>query len=346
MKRSIKLALVLLSVCLVTVLGGLLMLDDSASVRALALGSDRVLLSADGQLLQTLRTDFKKRRLAWSPLKAFPKVLQDFIILAEDQRFHSHPGFDALALARAARAILSGQRVQGASTITMQVADLTRKDVLVENRPIRKGSVVHKALQIIRAVQIELMWSKAEILEAYLNLIHLRGEFQGVPALSYAFLNKDPLALSASESAVIAAMISAPNQGSTSLKRRGCLLHRRQSVGDESCANIDAAVDALFARAPHMPASPGIAPHLARRIFKENPDSSILTSTIDVGLQRQVIAILDKNLPPACTSFSVYGVCQSSEALFHLEMCAGSVQNCHTFSTDAFTVFSTVITVN
>jgi penicillin-binding protein 1C len=263
----------------------------------LSLGSDRILLASDGELLQTVRTDFKKRRLVWQPLNHFPKNLQAAVVLAEDQRFRYHLGFDPLSLGRAFLADIQGQRVQGASTISMQLSDLIQKDVLLNNGPIKKGSIFHKFAQIARALLIELKWSKNEILEAYLNLIHLRGEFQGVPAVTAAYLNKNPLALDEAESLVIASMISSPNQSSSSLKSKSCRLYRRHvNSTAASCENVNAAVDVFFNTSPAMPIGVSIAPHLARRLFNETREEAILTSTINSGLQQKVSAILEKNI--------------------------------------------------
>ncbi|MGZ3805350.1 MAG: penicillin-binding protein 1C [Pseudobdellovibrionaceae bacterium] len=260
----------------------------------LALGSDRVLLAANGEVLQTLRTDFKKRRLVWFPLDRFPKSIQDAVISAEDQRFFYHLGVDPLSMGRAFLANIQGKHLQGASTITMQLSDLIQEDVLLHNKVIKKGSLFHKLGQITQAFFIELKWSKKEILEAYLNLIHLRGEFQGVPALASAYLNKDPLALDPIESLVIASMISSPNQSASSLKAKSCLLYRKSS--EASCQQVEAIVDAFFSKAPAMPAGPNGAPHLSRRLFNENPEEALLTSTIEQGLQQKVSAILEKNI--------------------------------------------------
>ncbi|HEY8270258.1 MAG TPA: penicillin-binding protein 1C [Pseudobdellovibrionaceae bacterium] len=263
----------------------------------LSLGSDRVLLAANGDLLQNLRTDFKKRRLAWHPLQRFPESLQRAVVSAEDQRFFSHWGVDPLSLGRALLANIQGKRLQGASTITMQLSDLIQENVLLHNQVIKKGSVFHKFAQITRAFFIELKWSKKEILEAYLNLIHLRGEFQGVPALTYAYLKKDPLALEAAESLVIASMISSPNQSLISLKAKACLLNRRQDhATPPSCEKVNAAAEFFFNKSPAMPVSPNYAPHLARRLFNEFAEDAILTSTINSDLQKKVSAILEKNV--------------------------------------------------
>lgn len=277
------------------VVTGWFMTPTARDVQAMAMGSDRLLLAADGQPLQILRTDFQKRRLHWFSLNQFPAALKESVVETEDKRFYHHLGVDPIGTGRAIWAILHHRPLQGASTLTMQLSDLITKDVLIDNHTIRKGSVVHKLGQIIRALYIERKWTKDEILEAYLNLIHLRGEFQGVPALSYAYLNKHPLALDPAETQVIAAMIASPNQTAKALQEKACRLLRQRLSGD-NCESIQAAVDQFFQRAPSMPPGPNFAPHLARRLFNENPNATIITSTIDFNLQRKMQETLERNL--------------------------------------------------
>ena len=295
MKKRLKIAiLAILSLVLAAFLVGLASTPNAENVRHLALGSDRVLTTSDGEVLQTLRTDFKKRRLAWYPLSSFPMVLQNAVLQTEDRRFQSHIGFDPIALARALYANIRGQRVQGASTISMQLSDLIQDDILLRNQQIKKRSFGHKIMQLVRGVLLEVKWSKEEILEAYLNLIHLRGEFQGIPALSYAYLHKHPLALDGEEAAVIAVMISSPNQSKVSLKKKSCALLMKQGI--RNCDGVEATVESFFSNSPAMPSGPELAPHLARRIFTENKEDSIVATNININLQQKVMTILEKNM--------------------------------------------------
>ena len=272
----------------------------SAQVVQEALGSDRVLLSADGREIQTLRTDFNKRRLGWCPLSSFPRSLLQALLTSEDRHFYGHFGLDPLGFARATAANVRARfhsgphALQGASTISMQLSDLIEDGVLTHDQAITKGSFRHKMRQILGAIAIETKWTKAEILEAYINLIHLRGEFQGVPAASWAYLKKDPSALNADESSVIAALISSPNRPSASLEKRACLIKIKAFGG--GCEGLGPVVANFTNRIPSMPAVTAHAPHLAARIFSAHPDQALLTSTIDADLQKDVQAILEKNI--------------------------------------------------
>ena len=279
---------------------GFIRTPTPSDIRLRAVGSDRVLLAADGQVLQTLRTDFNKRRLSWETLEQFSEEIQIAVVESEDQRFWSHFGIDFLGLVRAVRANIAGRPVQGASTLTMQLSDLIQDDVLLRHQAIRKGSFFHKFPQIVRAIFLELRWSKKEILEGYLNLIHLKGEFQGVPAVSQAYLKKAPVALSREEAVLIAAMISSPNQKRTSLEARACqLLNRiaaRKGESSSTCETVKTLAASFFGSPPAMPEDLAVAPHLARRLFQEHPTESLVTSTLDARLQREVTAILEKNI--------------------------------------------------
>jgi penicillin-binding protein 1C len=260
----------------------------------LALGSDRVVLDRSGQVLHSLRTDFEKRRLPWQPLKSFSEPITTAVIEAEDLRFFQHWGVDMRGLVRAIWFIARGRSIQGASTITMQVADLTRPEVLAGTEGIKKGTVIGKVFQIVRALGLELRWSKEEILEAYLNLIHLRGEMQGVPAFSLSYWQISPGALGLAEAQVIAAMIVSPNQPFDRLKDRSCVLAKK--MGSADCIATENLVDGLRSIKPRLPTSFGNAPHLARRLFQEEKESSIIESTIDGSLQALATSILEKNI--------------------------------------------------
>ena len=268
-------------------------------VQTVAMGSDRVLLASDGELLQTIRTDFKRRRLAWYGLNNFSTEVKNSVVEAEDQRFFYHFGFDPIGIVRALTQDLRGHSVQGASTLSMQLSDLIEPGVLVHNRPIRKGSIFHKLGQLVRAVLLERRWSKAEILEAYLNLIHLKGEVQGVPAFSYSYFDRHPLAVDRAQALVIASLISSPNQNQAALLKRACELSNRTTHQDQalgSCAELEPVVSALFARLPKMPQSPGVAPHLARRLFYDHAKATTLTSTIDHRLQLKVMELMESSM--------------------------------------------------
>ncbi len=137
-----------------------------------------------------------------------PRPLVDAVLAAEDHRFFQHGGIDARALARATWSNLRAGRVtQGGSTITQQ---LVKMRVLTPRR-----TLVRKVREAWLAEIVEWRYSKAQILEAYLNEVYL-GQWgpvgiRGVGAAARAYFGKEPSQLTLGESALLAGMIRAPN---------------------------------------------------------------------------------------------------------------------------------------
>ena len=96
------------------------------------------------------------------PLREIPPAAREALLLYEDRWFYEHPGVNPVSMLRAVWQMLTGGRRQGASTLTMQVARIVYH--------IDSSSVSGKLLQIVRALQLEIFYSKDEILEAYFNL--------------------------------------------------------------------------------------------------------------------------------------------------------------------------------
>jgi penicillin-binding protein 1C len=137
----------------------------SAGVPLSTAGLDR-----EGGLLRlTLAADQRYR--LWLPLEQFPPVLVEAVLLHEDQHFFRHPGVNPLSLLRAASSTYGGGPRIGGSTLTMQLARLRWR---LDTR-----SVPGKLVQIARALQLEAMYSKREILEAYLNLAPYGATWRG-----------------------------------------------------------------------------------------------------------------------------------------------------------------------
>ncbi|MCB0412589.1 MAG: transglycosylase domain-containing protein, partial [Bdellovibrionales bacterium] len=236
-------------------------------VQSLALGSDRLLLDRREQPLQVLRVDFSKRRWPWLSLKNYPPHLVKALLISEDERFYYHPGVDPISVGRALWSKFLGGRRQGASTLTMQLSDLIQPEVLLQSKGLHKGHWSGKILQVYRAFGLELRWSKKQILEAYLNLIHLKGEHQGVAAASFAYFHKHPLSLRPEESAVLVALISSPNPSRAQLERRSCELWKKL-YPTEGCEVLASSMTQFF-DAPKITKGPNRAFHLGQRLFQE-----------------------------------------------------------------------------
>ena len=136
-----------------------------------------------------------------------PKVINSFLS-AEDKNFFKHPGVDAKGILRAVikniKNITQNKRLEGASTITQQVA----KNFLLTN----EVSVKRKIKEAILAFRIERAYTKERILELYLNQIYLGQGTYGIAAASLEYFNKSVKELNYSEAALLAALPKAPSK--------------------------------------------------------------------------------------------------------------------------------------
>ena len=249
--------------------------------------SDSVLLDRHGQQLQTVRTDLSVRRGAWLPLANVSPALRTAIVLSEDRRFWQHGGVDWQALAASAWANAWNTRTRGASTLTMQLAGLLDDELA---RPAAGRSAAQKLGQIVRAQQLEAGWSKAQILEAYLNRVPLRGELVGIAAAAPVLFGKQPSGLDAVESALLAAMLRGPNAAPDVLERRACDVLRQQQL---PCTGLATTLAQALVRRPGALGPAGteqLAPHFARALQQAarpfTSGSTTWRTSLDASTQR------------------------------------------------------------
>ncbi len=159
--------------------------------------------SADGKLLVSLGPTFGQ----WIPYQDIPPAMRSAMIAVEDKRFRSHPGVDPIALARIARFAVenygTGRRLQGASTITQQLA----RNIFLTN----SYSVGRKFREMILALALERKFSKDQILELYLNRVYFGGGAYGIDAASRAFFGHPGNTLSLGEATIVAGLVKAPS---------------------------------------------------------------------------------------------------------------------------------------
>jgi penicillin-binding protein 1C len=169
---------------------------------AAGVSSSIAVYDSNGRLMRlTLSSDDKYR--LWIPLKEASPQLVDAVLLHEDQHFRSHFGVNPVALVRATyRTFVAGERRQGGSTLTMQLARMKYR--------IASRSIPGKIEQILRALQLELFYSKADILEAYLNLVPYGANIEGVGAASLIYFGKRAEKLSLPESLALAVIPQSP----------------------------------------------------------------------------------------------------------------------------------------
>lgn len=152
----------------------------------------------------------------------------DGLITIEDKDFFEHPGFKVTSIARAVINNLRGQPLQGGSTITQQY---------VKNAVLRDSerSYERKIKEIILVPEIESLYSKEEILTAYLNTIFLGSFYNGIEAASKGYFDKSASELTLDESALLVATVSAPNvvwnEPELHLRRRNIVLNEMLKAG-------------------------------------------------------------------------------------------------------------------
>ncbi len=155
-----------------------------------------------------LVADFSQEKRVFVPYSSIPKVVINSFLSAEDKNFFSHPGVDAKGVLRAVinniQNILTSKRLEGASTITQQVA----KNFLLSN----EVSFNRKLKEAILAFRIERALSKERILELYLNQIYLGSGAYGVAAASLEYFDKSIKELSYEEASLLAALPKAPSK--------------------------------------------------------------------------------------------------------------------------------------
>merc|ERR1711906_88475 len=155
-----------------------------------------------------LVADFSKEKRIFVPYDSIPKNVINSFLSAEDKNFFSHPGVDAKGVLRAIvnniKNLLQSKRLEGASTITQQVA----KNFLLTNEvPMNR-----KIKEAILAFRIERALTKERILELYLNQIYLGSGAYGVAAASLEYFDKSIKELDFGEAALLAALPKAPSR--------------------------------------------------------------------------------------------------------------------------------------
>ncbi|SDM47632.1 penicillin-binding protein 1C [Oryzisolibacter propanilivorax] len=265
-------------------------------VRAAHRPSDVQLLSREGEPLQRVRLDDSVRRGDWLALADISPALRTALVLSEDRRFYAHSGVDWAAVSAAAWANLWNRRTRGASTITMQLAGLLDDDW-------RAGaggrSAAQKLGQAVAAQVLDRRWRKDQILEAYLNLVPLRGELVGIDALARTLFGKAAHGLDAREAAVAAALVRAPNARAAVVARRACGVLRDMQAGTRvDCDALDLFTEGALQRRGWAP-STGIAPHYARQWLRAaGPDAARRgeRTTLSAPLQRVAAGLLARHL--------------------------------------------------
>ena len=227
-------------------------------------------------------------------LEAVPKHVIDAVLAAEDKRFYQHCGIDFLATSRAiTNAVTHGHITSGASTITQQLVKIS------ERRP---RTVLTKLTEAATALRIEQVWSKDQILGAYLNRVDFGNLNIGVAAAADYYFGKRVADLSEAEAAFLAGIPRNPRKlnphaaRDAAQKRQQTVLRRMRENGvldDERYAN--AANEPLRLRARRRLFR---APHFTDLVLQQSLDlrQPELRTTLDLPLNEEIERILRDRL--------------------------------------------------
>lgn len=264
--------------------------------------SDALLLDRNGVVLQERRVSSRSRTLDWISINDISPAFKDAVLVAEDHRFYAHHGVDYLAMVSAAwTGLINGKNGRGASTLSMQVASFLRPSL--QNTHGRK-TLWQKWMQMEAAWELEKVWSKAQIFEAYLNVVSFRGELHGIAAAARGIFGKSAHGLDEWESVVLASLIRAPNATVEKVTKRACALERRKKH-NASCGEIEQLVPKALGVAYSVRPLANLAPHVAQQLLppcrEQNCKAESVRSTLRADLQSFASQKLKQALLPLKT---------------------------------------------
>jgi penicillin-binding protein 1C len=244
----------------------------------------RLVLDRDGKLLRAYLTSEGRWRLAATRDQVDPQYLEA-LFAYEDKRFLKHYGIDPLAFSRAAfQLVTNGRIVSGGSTLTMQVARL------LEPRDHR--SLDAKLRQTVRALQLEWLLGKDEILALYLTLAPYGGNLEGVRAASFAYFGKEPRRLTLGEAALLVALPQSPEHRRPDRNPEAAKRARDRVLDRIAGHGLFSEAEIAHAKEERVPTErkpmPLIAPHAADQALTRTPNEGEIELTIDAGLQRML----------------------------------------------------------
>lgn len=250
-------------------------------------------IDRSGAPLRHARSEGLDRR--WVDLDRVSPHLVSAVLSIEDERFYGHPGIDPVAMARAAIFnVLPGHRLSGASTITQQLVKL------IYGRP---HGLWSKPSELARALRLESMLSKDEILEQYLNRLPFGDQIVGVARASEEYFGHPASELTVSEAALLAGIPQAPSVTEPrrhlqrALARRRLVLARMHETGRLD----EAAYRAALEEAPVIrdeAARPWRAPRFVDSALERwrrgdlRREGPVLRTSLDLPLQREAETVV------------------------------------------------------
>lgn len=248
----------------------------------------------NGRLLRAFTTEEGRWRLPLEVQAVDPRFLA-LLKTYEDRRFDRHPGVDPAALVRAGWQLVSERRiVSGGSTLTMQVARL------VEPRSERSARA--KLRQMLRAIELERLFSKQDILTLYLALAPYGGNLEGLRAATWSYFGKEPRRLTLAERALLVALPQSPETRRPDRFPEALRQVRDRVIARALADGLATPEEAAQALAEPVPTArqlfPTLAAHLAERAVSESPAPRHHRLTIDATWQAGLERLIRERVEP------------------------------------------------
>jgi penicillin-binding protein 1A len=253
--------------------------------------------AADGTVLVSLGPSFGE----WLSYNEIPDIMKDAMIAVEDRRFRWHPGVDPIGIARGIKVSFQrDDKVRGVSTITQQLA---RNIFLTNSR-----SFGRKVREGILALALERRFTKAQILELYLNRVYFGGGAYGIDAASRRFFGHSAQTLTLSEAAIIAGLVKAPSNyaptaDAEAARRRASLvidLMRDQEMISATTAAAAAPAEVQLIPTPRQNSvryfTDWVLPQLDT-LIDETIEPIEVWTTLDPNMQRHADRVINASTP-------------------------------------------------
>jgi penicillin-binding protein 1C len=243
----------------------------------------------NGRLLRLTLARDQQYRL-WTKLEDVSPYFIEALLLHEDQYFYWHPGFNPGSLVRAAISTWRGEARLGGSTLTMQLVRL-----MYGLNTLTAGG---KLVQMARAMQLEMCYSKHDLLEAHINLMPYGGNLQGVGAASRIYFNKPAHQLGLAEALSLVLIPQSPARRDPGAAEPAELLAARERLFQRwQPAHPQAAPQyvSLPLRYGRLSELPFAAPHFTTHLLgsaAQQTDAHEIHSTLDLPLQRLLERVL------------------------------------------------------
>lgn len=240
----------------------------------------------DGELLNVFLSKDHAYRFETQIENIDPRYIESLLIL-EDKWFWIHFGINPFSLFRASSQwISSGKIVSGGSTITMQLARLLEP---------KQRTLWNKWVEIVRAIELEIRFSKKEILKMYLTMLPMGGNLEGVRAACMKYWGKEPRNLSLSEVALLLAIPQSPEARRPDKKPQNTLIAVKnigKKLIDNGLFPVSDMSELRYLPFEKLKPFPNIAWHFSNEIIKKENDMKqsrpIIVSSIDYRIQQIV----------------------------------------------------------